>query len=36
MPEDLDWCPVVMVGPAPYMGFESALDSIVAHGWNCY
>ena len=25
-----------LVGPAPYMGFQSALDSTVVHGWNYY
>jgi FAD/FMN-containing dehydrogenase len=25
-----------LVGPAPYVGFQSALDSTVAHGWNYY
>jgi FAD binding domain-containing protein/berberine-like enzyme len=24
------------VGPAPYVGFQSALDSTVVHGWNYY
>jgi FAD/FMN-containing dehydrogenase len=27
---------VDLVGPAPYVGFQSALDSTVAHGWNYY
>jgi Berberine and berberine like len=25
-----------LVGPTPYVGFQSALDSTVAHGWNYY
>ncbi|PBC01105.1 FAD-binding oxidoreductase [Mesorhizobium sp. WSM3860] len=25
-----------LVGPAPYAGFQSALDSTVPHGWNYY
>ncbi len=25
-----------LVGPAPYAGFQSAIDSTVAHGWNYY
>jgi FAD/FMN-containing dehydrogenase len=25
-----------LVGPKPYTGFQSALDSTVAHGWNYY
>jgi FAD/FMN-containing dehydrogenase len=25
-----------LVGPAPYIGFQGALDSTVAHGWNYY
>jgi FAD/FMN-containing dehydrogenase len=25
-----------LVGPAPYVGFQSALDSTVAHGWSYY
>jgi hypothetical protein len=25
-----------LVGPTPYAGFQSALDSTVAHGWNYY
>ncbi|HEX6002827.1 MAG TPA: BBE domain-containing protein, partial [Burkholderiales bacterium] len=25
-----------LVGPAPYTGFQSALDSTVVHGWNYY
>lgn len=25
-----------LVGPMPYVGFQSALDSTVAHGWNYY
>ena len=25
-----------LVGPAPYVGFQSALDSTVPHGWNYY
>jgi hypothetical protein len=25
-----------LVGPAPYVGFQSALDSTVLHGWNYY
>jgi FAD/FMN-containing dehydrogenase len=25
-----------LVGPTPYMGFQSALDSTVVHGWNYY
>ena len=25
-----------LVGPAPYVGFQSALDSTVVHGWNYY
>jgi FAD/FMN-containing dehydrogenase len=25
-----------LVGPAPYVGFQGALDSTVAHGWNYY
>ena len=25
-----------LVGPAPYMEFQSALDSTVVHGWNYY
>jgi FAD/FMN-containing dehydrogenase len=25
-----------LVGPVPYVGFQSALDSSVAHGWNYY
>ncbi|HZO00222.1 MAG TPA: FAD-binding oxidoreductase, partial [Burkholderiales bacterium] len=25
-----------LVGPAPYAGFQSALDSTVVHGWNYY
>ena len=25
-----------LVGPVPYVGFQSALDSTVAHGWNYY
>ena len=24
------------VGPTPYVGFQSALDSTVVHGWNYY
>ncbi|MCW5658913.1 MAG: FAD-binding oxidoreductase [Burkholderiaceae bacterium] len=24
------------VGPAPYVGFQSAIDSTVLHGWNYY
>jgi hypothetical protein len=27
---------VDLVGPAPYVGFQSALDSTVVHGWNYY
>jgi hypothetical protein len=25
-----------LVGPTPYVGFQSALDSTVIHGWNYY
>src|SRR5262245_10914624 len=25
-----------LVGPTPYVGFQCALDSTVAHGWNYY
>ena len=25
-----------LVGPAPYAGFQSAIDSTVVHGWNYY
>ena len=25
-----------LVGPTPYVGFQSALDSTVLHGWNYY
>lgn len=25
-----------LVGPSPYVGFQSALDSTVPHGWNYY
>jgi hypothetical protein len=25
-----------LVGPTPYIGFQSALDSTVVHGWNYY
>jgi FAD/FMN-containing dehydrogenase len=25
-----------LVGPTPYVGFQSALDSTVPHGWNYY
>jgi len=25
-----------LVGPAPYVGFQGALDSTVVHGWNYY
>jgi hypothetical protein len=25
-----------LVGPAPYVGFQSALDSTVVHGWKYY
>jgi FAD/FMN-containing dehydrogenase len=25
-----------LVGPSPYSGFQSALDSTVVHGWNYY
>jgi FAD/FMN-containing dehydrogenase len=25
-----------LVGPVPYVGFQSALDSTVLHGWNYY
>src|SRR5262245_17223910 len=25
-----------LVGPTPYVGFQSALDSTVVHGWNYY
>ena len=25
-----------LVGPAPYVGFQSALNSTVVHGWNYY
>jgi hypothetical protein len=25
-----------LVAPAPYVGFQSALDSTVVHGWNYY
>jgi FAD/FMN-containing dehydrogenase len=25
-----------LVGPSPYAGFQSALDSTVVHGWNYY
>jgi hypothetical protein len=25
-----------LIGPAPYVGFQSALDSTVPHGWNYY
>jgi hypothetical protein len=25
-----------LVGPAPYAGFQGALDSTVVHGWNYY
>jgi hypothetical protein len=25
-----------LVGPAPYVGFQGALDSTVPHGWNYY
>jgi FAD/FMN-containing dehydrogenase len=25
-----------LVGPSPYVGFQSALDSTVVHGWNYY
>jgi hypothetical protein len=25
-----------LVGPSPYAGFQSALDSTVLHGWNYY
>jgi FAD/FMN-containing dehydrogenase len=25
-----------LVGPAPYVGFQNALDSTVVHGWNYY
>jgi hypothetical protein len=25
---------VDLVGPTPYVGFQSALDSGVVHGWN--
>src|SRR5512145_1710749 len=25
-----------LVGPAPYVGFQSAIDSTVLHGWNYY
>ena len=27
---------VDLVGPTPYVGFQSALDSTVVHGWNYY
>jgi FAD/FMN-containing dehydrogenase len=27
---------VDLVGPSPYAGFQSALDSTVVHGWNYY
>ena len=27
---------VDLIGPAPYVGFQSALDSTVVHGWNYY
>jgi hypothetical protein len=27
---------VDLVGPVPYVGFQSALDSTVVHGWNYY
>ncbi len=27
---------VDLVGPAPYVGFQSAIDSTVVHGWNYY
>jgi FAD/FMN-containing dehydrogenase len=27
---------VDLVGPKPYVGFQSALDSTVVHGWNYY
>jgi hypothetical protein len=25
-----------LVGPAPYVGFQSAIDTTVMHGWNYY
>jgi hypothetical protein len=25
-----------LIGPAPYVGFQSAIDSTVVHGWNYY
>jgi FAD/FMN-containing dehydrogenase len=25
-----------LIGPTPYVGFQSALDSTVVHGWNYY
>jgi hypothetical protein len=25
-----------LVGPTPYVGFQSAIDSTVVHGWNYY
>jgi len=25
-----------LVGPAPYVGFQSSIDSTVVHGWNYY
>jgi FAD/FMN-containing dehydrogenase len=25
-----------LIGPSPYVGFQSALDSTVVHGWNYY
>src|SRR3546814_16208360 len=25
-----------LIGPAPYVGFQGALDSTVVHGWNYY
>jgi len=25
-----------LIGPAPYAGFQSAMDSTVVHGWNYY
>jgi hypothetical protein len=27
---------VDLVGPAPYVGFQGAIDSTVVHGWNYY
>jgi FAD/FMN-containing dehydrogenase len=27
---------VDLVGPTPYVGFQSAIDSTVVHGWNYY